>query len=159
MIKSMFGVLALFIFLMAPVSGQVDIDAGLTPSEAATDVAQSWESAVLLLDYLVQSDGANSCVQSLFDSERHAPESWLCVFQDPLQDRVIFFAGILGRYNHDRIFLLRDGELFAVAASDDDSPDTWMVVSDLPSGEYEVLFIADSEQTAAYFWLDRGEEG
>ena len=155
MIKSMFGALALFIFLLVvPVSGQVDISTGLRPSDTALAAENDWSSAVKLLDYMMQSAGQSACVSDEIGEDAWGALGVLCVFNDPVEDRKILFATVDGGMQIDYIFAFRDRELISVAHAADAFDDATLILHDLEPGNYEVMFRSgDTSRTSFWFLI------
>lgn len=161
--KQLLAAFILFVFALTPASAQVQIDTGLTPSQMAQDAIDYHTSAVKLASYLLQTQADDSCVTSRMGNEDWTPWASACVFYDPIDPRVIFMALLSEDYSgEDTIYLMRDGVLFRMAQASTESTQSFLLVSDLPSGEYEVVFMWDDGDdelsTAFYFWIDERKE-
>ena len=158
MIKSMFGALALFIFLLAPVSGQVDVAVG----DKATD------QQVVMLTYWVDRFGAlvgsfdellasGSCgIDSLFGDNI----ALACVTRSPEENKFDLLAAAQGFRSHT-IGLFRDMELVDWIF-DTSGNVTSLIVFDLDPGVYEVVAIGygdDSVDTATFEFSIEGSNG
>ena len=161
MIKSMFGALALFIFLLAvPVSGQIIIDTDGVTSANALEAESDWLSAQRLVEYLVQTQGDDQCTATHIGENTYGAVAYLCVFQDPLEDRVILYGAVDGGLDNARIFVLRDAHLIAVGHRESGFEDLFMILHDLDHGTYEVLFTSGADDRKSFWFLiEASEEG
>ena len=159
MIKSMFGALALFIFLMVvPVSGQVDIDAGLTPSEAMTEAEQAFYAKVSVWSEIMLSE----CVNEFLGPVEFGTLAWVCVFEtdEGMYDLMAFTTDATFQ---NLILVLHDGEFLGLNFGINAEDQVMLHELGLQPGEYEVLFSGLAGSVAArmsfWFWIEDSEEG
>ena len=166
MIKSMFGALALFIFLLAPVSGQVDITVYEEPGDYVADREIELWNALSAASRAVADTDSKYCQVQVYgepDGEHLGKQAWVCVFPDPETgvQHLLALSGP-GKFD-DAIILLYGGEFIAAALSEAADVGSSLLHINLDEGEYEVVFTGYpynvEERISFVFWIEDSEEG